>query len=45
MSFVIFAAHKNGSYYLNFVYKMDGKISVRDAVVGLDELRKKGEAI
>lgn len=43
-SFVLFAAGKNNTYALNFVEKMDGKISVKDAVVGLDELRKKGEA-
>lgn len=40
--FVLFQADKRGQYTLNFVEKMDGKLSVKDKVQALDDLRKGG---
>ncbi len=42
--FVLFQADKRGQYTLNFVEKMDGKLSVGDKVQGLEEFRKSGIA-
>lgn len=42
--FVLFQADKKGSYTLNFVESMEGKLSFADKVQGLDELRKSGAA-
>lgn len=43
-NFVLFQADKKGHYVLNFVEKMDGRLSVGDGVKGLDDLRKGGQA-
>ena len=43
-NFVLFQGDKKGQYTLNFVEKMEGKISIGDGVKGLDELRKGGQA-
>lgn len=40
---MLFQADKKGQYTLNFTEKMEGKLSVADKVLGLDELRKSGQ--
>lgn len=42
--FVLFQVDKKGGYTLNFVEKMDGKLSVGDKVQGLEDFRKSGQA-